>query len=485
MLFNSYIFIFLFFPILLLGYYGLSALKKDTWVLPFLCLMSFWFYGYSNIYYLLLLLGSIGINYVLSLMLDRETRLRKLFLILGILWNLGALFFFKYFNFFLDNFNHIFKTQYSFLRVALPLGISFFTFQQLSYIVDVYKKECKPYALVEYAAYVSYFPQLIAGPIVFHTELIPQFRDKEKRKFCSENFAKGMYAFACGLGKKVLIADTFSKIVTIGYADIDALNSLSACLVALAFTFQIYFDFSGYSDMAYGLALMCNIELPVNFNSPFKSKNVKEMWNRWHITLNRFFTKYLYIPLGGSRKGLFRICVNTLLVFTISGFWHGANWTFLVWGALHGASVTLYRLCQDKLSWIPKWIDQAYTFVLFAVAMVYFRADTVGQANQLLKQLFIGGKGGVNPAFTESFNNMIEMKALYRTPIRLLIDQMPGLFLLLFTGIVLYACLSWKNTQEKVADMKFSMRETLVVIGLLVWSIMSLSEISEFLYYNF
>ena len=227
--------------------------------------------------------------------------------------------------------NYAAKTNFGLLGLALPLGISFYTFQQLSYVIDAYRRECEQYSLLEYAAYVSFFPQLIAGPIVYHDELIPQFR----KKFSSLNYtnlSKGIYAFALGMAKKVLIADTFSKVVVVGYTDVGALNMVSALIVMVCYSLQIYFDFSGYCDMALGIGYLFDMELPINFNSPYKAASIVEFWDRWHMTLTRFFTKYVYIPLGGSRRGRVRTYVNIFIVFFVSGIWHGANWTFLLWG---------------------------------------------------------------------------------------------------------------------------------------------------------
>ena len=273
MLFNSYIFLFAFLPLVLIGYYGLNYAKLYRAAQAYLIGMSLWFYGYNNIYYLAILVVSVLLNYCLAKgLFSLENRLqRRLLLWIGVLLNLGILFYFKYFDFFIENMNSLLKKDYTLLHVILPLGISFYTFQQLSFVIDCYKRECEEYTLLEYASYVTFFPQLIAGPIVFHDELIPQFRDLHNRRIRYENLSKGVYAFSLGLGKKVLIADVFSKFVTIGFENVWELNANSAILVMICYTMQIYFDFSGYCDMAYGIGYMFNVELPCNFNSPYKS----------------------------------------------------------------------------------------------------------------------------------------------------------------------------------------------------------------------
>ena len=316
MLFNSYIFIFLFLPIVVLGYYGLHYLNKPKLALGFLIMMSMWFYGYNSIKYLMILITSILLNYCIVRLMDRmdNARIRRALLVAGVTLNIGILFLFKYYDFFIENVNAVLKTDFQFLQLVLPLGISFYTFQQLSYVIDSYRRECERYSLLEYAAYVSFFPQLIAGPIVYHDELIPQLRAKENHRINYENLSKGIYAFALGLAKKVLLADTFSPIVSMGYFKLGDLNATGTVILILCYSLQIYFDFSGYCDMAYGIGYLFNVELPVNFNSPYKSASISEFWDRWHISLTSWFRDYLYFPLGGSRKGKLRKYINILVV---------------------------------------------------------------------------------------------------------------------------------------------------------------------------
>lgn len=487
MLFNSYIFIFLFFPLTLLGYYGLNYAKKYNLSLAFLIGMSMWFYGYNNIYYLAILVVSISINYGLISGMARVSakHFRRLFLWTGVLLNIGILFYFKYYDFFIDNINAVLKAEIPFLRLILPLGISFYTFQQLSCVIDSYRGECENYSFLEYALYVSFFPQLIAGPIVYHNELIPQFRNPDNRKMNYENLSRGIYAFALGLAKKVLIADTFSGIVTIGYGNITDLNSTSAILVIVCYSLQLYFDFSGYCDMAYGMGYMLNIKLPVNFNSPYKAESFADLWNRWHMTLTRFFIKYVYIPLGGSRRGKARTYLNTLIVFIVSGLWHGANWTFILWGTLNGIIIIIERFTKLASLKIPKMIKMIATYSLFTFTCSLFRSASVKDAGILWTRLFHGGFGPVFQPLIDAFEDLTESKFLYRAGLDGIMTNYPWLILTLFTAISLTACFTLKNTQEKVAELTLSNRKFFVVIILMLWSIMSLSGISEFLYFNF
>ena len=334
MLFNSYIFVLLFLPACLAGYYLFHHIGKHRLAQCYLLAMSLWFYGYFNVKYLSVILTSIAVNYLMYSLLERDfgRKLRKAVLLAAVAFNIGILFYFKYYDFFIGNINSLFHTDFNLKALLLPLGISFFTFQQLSFVIDAYHGQVPGYGLLEYMLFVTYFPQLIAGPIVTHDELVPQFKDKSRWKVDWRNFCCGLYIFAMGMAKKVLLADTFGKAVNWGFGNIDSLDSINAFLVMLSYTFQIYFDFSGYCDMAVGIGKMMNIDFPVNFNSPYKALTITDFWDRWHITLTRFFTKYVYIPLGGNRKGKCRTYLNMMAVFLLSGIWHGANWTFILWG---------------------------------------------------------------------------------------------------------------------------------------------------------
>lgn len=487
MLFNSYIFIFLFFPMVVIGYYAFHHFKRPKMALGYLLLMSLWFYGYNSIAYLFILLASIVLNYLVVELLSRTDRLlvRRLLLIAGLFMNLGILFYYKYYDFFIENVNAWFKTDYAFLRLMLPLGISFYTFQQLSYVIDSYKRECEKYSFLEYAAYVAFFPQLIAGPIVYHDELIPQLRDEKNHRLNYENLSKGLYAFSLGLAKKVLIADTLSKIVTLGYDDIHFIHTVTVVIVTICYSLQIYFDFSGYCDMAYGIGYLFNVRLPVNFNSPYKAVSVTDFWDRWHMTLTRFFTKYVYIPLGGSRKGKIRTYINVMLVFLVSGIWHGANWTFILWGVLNGAANVVDKLIGRFFRWVPQLIRKIGMFVLATYAWALFRAPSISQAKRMWKHFKEWEGGVVYAPIYETFNNLTEMRILYRCGLGGLIDRFPLLPLVMFILILILACFYLKNTQEKVEDGRYGAWRSAVTIGLLFWSVLSLSDVSEFLYFNF
>lgn len=487
MLFNSYLFILCFFPLAVAGYYALHHFGKPRAALGYLLLMSMWFYGCNSVKYLFILLAGILLNFTVVELLSRAERalFRRLLLAAGLAVNLGILFYYKYYDFFIENINAWLKTDYRLLQLMLPLGISFYTFQQLSYVIDSYKGESEKYGLLEYAVYVSFFPQLIAGPIVYHDELIPQLRDEKNHKINYENLSKGLYAFSLGLAKKVLIADTLSKIVTIGYDDMQQIYTVTVVIVMLSYALQIYFDFSGYCDMAYGIAYMFNVKLPVNFNSPYKAVSVTDFWKRWHITLTRFFTKYVYIPLGGSRKGKIRTYVNVMLVFLISGIWHGANWTFILWGVLNGAANVLDRMAGSFFDRVPKIIRQIVTFLLATCAWSLFRSDSIYWFKKLWRHLKRFRGGVVYEPIVSTFNNLIETRILYRLGLGGVIDRFPLMPIAEFLAILILACFYMKNTQEKVEQGSYGAWRMTVTIVLLLWSVLSLSDVSEFLYFNF
>jgi len=269
---------------------------------------------------------------------------RKSILIFGVILNLSLLGYFKYADFFIENINIAFSVNAESLNLLLPLAISFFTFQQIAYLVDSYRQETKEYDFLNYALFVTFFPQLIAGPIVHHKEMMPQFAKTRNKVKSYRNIAMGLFIFSIGLFKKVVIADTFAVWATNGFDVATTLNLFEAWATSLSYTFQLYFDFSGYTDMAIGLALLFNIRLPVNFNSPYKATNIQDFWRRWHITLSRFLRDYVYIPLGGNKKGSFRTYNNLMATFVIGGLWHGASWAFIFWGFLHGLALTVQKL---------------------------------------------------------------------------------------------------------------------------------------------
>lgn len=484
MLFNSCIFILCFLPICIIGYFTLNHIKQTKLAQIFLLAMSLWFYGFFNLYYMLIIIFSIVVNYSVYKLFFKGSY-RKGLLVVALLFNLGMLFYFKYYDFFIQNVNFIFGSNIALKKVILPLGISFFTFQQISFIIDAYKGEVPDYGFINYASFVTFFPQLIAGPIVVHNELVPQFLNSAKKRFQWENFARGIYIFTLGLGKKVILADTFGNAVNWGFSNIAELDSTNAIIVMLSYTFQIYFDFSGYCDMAIGIGQMLNIDLPLNFNSPYKALTITDFWKRWHITLTRFFTKYLYIPLGGNRKGRFRLYVNILIIYFVSGLWHGANWTFILWGLLHGLFMIIVRHKKDFFERLHPALNWIITFVFVNLTWIFFRADTIKDALRIIYRISCLNFSGINSNIAECFN-LPEFQWIFNVLLDYdILSTWPFFFLSVFMCIAFMITLGSENTYEKMKKFKPTPGKLLVLPFLLVWCIFSFSGISTFLYFNF
>lgn len=485
MLFNSYLFLLFYLPLCIILYFALNRKGWHRLALLELLLMSFWFYASNHVQYLLILMSSIVFNWVCSrLLLGQKGRVKKIILWFGIGLNIGIIFYFKYFNFFVDNINLIFKSSYVVEKILLPLGISFFTFQQISYLIDSGRGETKEYSFLEYAVFVSFFPQLVAGPIVLHDEIIPQFRDPDRKAFDYYNIANGLWVLAAGLVKKVIIADTFGNAVAWGYKNYDTVSSLEIFLIMLFYTFQIYFDFSGYSDMAIGIGKMFNIDLPMNFDSPYQSYSITEFWGRWHMTLTRFLRKYIYFPLGGSRKGNIRTYVNVFAVFLISGIWHGANWTFIVWGMVHGVANILNRIFAktwEKWNQVFRWIC---TFIFINCTWLIFRSDSVGQAVIWIKRMLCMDSFSISSELMECFD-LTEFSFLSDIikPIGILAYKINGFYMWAFLAISLFIVLNVENMHK--VKFKASISKAIVTTLFFLWSIVSLAGITTFLYFNF
>ncbi len=408
MLFNSYGFIFLFLPIVLLGFFRLARFNH-AYAAAWLAISSLFFYGYWNPAYVGLLLGSIVCNYAFGMWIAKAgvqhaTARKKHVLVAAITANLLLLGYYKYANFFLASANSLAGSHLSIGNVILPLGISFFTFTQIAFLVDTYQGKVKEYNFVHYVLFVTYFPHLIAGPVLHHKDMMPQFARASTYRINWDHVATGLLLFTLGLCKKVLWADSLAPFATAIFdgaqhgMTIGTLPTIyEAWCGALAYTLQIYFDFSGYTDMALGIALMFGIRLPINFNSPYKATSIIEFWRRWHITLSTFLRDYLYIPLGGNRNGKLRRYINLFSTMLLGGLWHGAGWTFVVWGALHGAYLTLNHLWRELVAErylrpFPRWLGAlaggTLTFIAVVAAWVVFRSNDLAQASTLLKAMF-------------------------------------------------------------------------------------------------
>ncbi len=490
MLFNSYYFLIYFLPIVLVCYYAAHKHGLHKFALIILSIASFTFYAYDNVYYLSLLAGSILINWCISYILNRmeDKNGRKAILTLGIIIDIAVIFYFKYYDFFIENMNALFKADFNLRHIILPLGISFFTFQQISYLVDTYRGETKGYDFIEYVAFVSFFPQLVAGPIVLHSELIPQYRDESRWKISSDRLAEGLYILAIGMFKKVIIADKFGQVVTWGWLDIHSRTGLDLLLLSLFYTFQLYFDFSGYCDMAIGIAKLFSLDLPINFNSPYKAVSINDFWKRWHMTLTRFFTRYLYIPLGGSRKGKLRTYLNILIVFLVSGLWHGAAWTFMIWGAMHGLAMIWDRRSFLKIKY--KWLSGFFTRAFVVVAFIVFRSDNIDFMLRMLKAMFVYNGVAFVPELASCLSDLPEFYILTRAMETLAPGMINAVYVLLLTVLLITTAviLHRKNAHAICTEIRSKNYPTgyaVYLAALLGMVVVSLNQVSTFLYFNF
>lgn len=404
MLFNSYGFIFLFLPVVLLGFFQIARFGH-AFAAGWLALASLFFYGYWNPAYIGLLLGSIVSNYAFGMWIAKagvkqKAMRQKRLLVLALITNLLLLGYYKYANFFLGSINSIADTRLSLGEIILPLGISFFTFTQIAFLVDTYQGKVKEYNFTHYTLFVTYFPHLIAGPILHHKEMMPQFAHAATYRVNWDHVATGLMLFTLGLCKKTLWADSLAPFANGVFDGVQhgAIPTIyEAWAGTLAYTLQIYFDFSGYTDMALGIALMFNIRLPVNFNSPYRATSIIEFWRRWHMTLSRFLRDYLYIPLGGNRKGRARRYMNLMATMLLGGLWHGAGWTFVCWGVLHGIYLAINHLWREwfpeqTTRWLPSWLSSlaggCLTFIAVVAAWAVFRSGDITQAAVMLKAMF-------------------------------------------------------------------------------------------------
>lgn len=389
MLFSTPIYIFLFLPISVVGYFVLARWSTARLAQVWLIIASLFFYSYTALETLLVVVCSIGVNFIFgSKLCETDTKFpKRLLLATAIALNVALLGYFKYTNFFLENFNAMTGVEFQLLQLGLPLAISFYTFQQIAFLVDCYHCKAHQRRFLSYCLFVMFFPQLVAGPIVRHQEMMPQFSRERAGLLNWQNLSTGIFVFGIGLFKKVIIADSFATWANAGFKNPEALHFFGAWAASLSYTFQLYFDFSGYTDMAIGAALLFNIRLPINFNSPYKATSIRDFWQRWHVSLSRWLRDYLYIPLGGNRKGTSRTLANLIITFLIGGIWHGAGWTFVAWGALHGAALAVHRMWGTLGFKLPKLVAWLCTFLFINVTWVFFRAESLADATRILKAM--------------------------------------------------------------------------------------------------
>lgn len=472
MLFNSIEFLFIFLPIVFIVYFALNKIKLVELAKGWLVFASLAFYSYWKIDYLPLIISSMIFNYSIGATLTRKINLkinRKVVLLIGIVGNVALLSYYKYFDFLVNNINYVLHTGYDTLKIALPLGISFFTFTQIAYLVDAYKQEVREYDFLNYALFVTYFPHLIAGPILHHSEMMPQFADIKKKIINHKNISMGLFLLAVGLFKKVMLADFLSPFVKQTFDVSHNMPFFEAWISSFAYSFQLYFDFSGYCDMALGISWLFNIKLPINFNSPYMAQNIQDFWRRWHITLSRFLRDYIYIPLGGNKLGELKTYRNLFVTFLIGGIWHGAAWTFVIWGALHGAGIVIHRVCQKLKITIPSALALFITFMYVNFLWVFFRATSFSKAINILKSM--AGLNGFEPIVIDKMRFAFENGDL-KISLLLLI---PCFILVFFV----------KNSNKWAESFKPNWFYWTITFVFSLVSILSINKISEFLYFQF
>ncbi len=481
MQFNSYIFILVFLPVFVIGYFLLGRIKNIFGKL-FVILAGAVFYAYGGWDASFVLLASIILNYCLAVLITKLRAYGKVILFIAVTANAALLLYFKYFNFALLSIGSVLNREFQLKDLILPLGISFFTFQQIMYVVSVYREETG-IDLADYLAYILYFPKLIMGPLVKPAELISQLNDDRRYRPCAENIAAGLKLFCIGFFKKMVIADTFSAAAAWGYGNYTAATSLDMLLVILFYTFEIYFDFSGYTDMAIGISSMINIDLPMNFDSPYKAVSIRDFWKRWHISLTRFLTEYIYFPLGGSRKGAARTYVNIMIVFLISGLWHGANYTFILWGALHGMLQVIERLAGRAFDKIAKPIRWLYSFISVSILWLLFGAGNITQWKDMLVKAFsfknmTVSDGLLNAFLLPEMTFMTDFLGLSK------ITAVHPLYgLTVFAAAAFAICLIPENAHRNMK--KLSALSVAACSIAFVWAFLCLSSESVFVYFNF
>lgn len=511
MLFNSPIFLFAFLPLTLVGYAVLLRTTGGRGVMAYLSGASLLFYSWWNPAYTPLIVLTVLTNYGLGHAIATASgQPRRLLTTLGVSGNLGLLGYFKYAGFFAQIANDLAGTQWAFLAPALPLAISFYTFQQISFLLDIHQRKTAAPAFWDYAAYVLFFPQLIAGPIVHHKTFFRQREDLLSPQRISEDIVIGMSIFAIGLFKKVVIADNFATHATPVFSAAqagDPLHAFEAFRGVAAYTLQIYFDFSGYSDMAIGLGRCFGIRLPTNFNSPYRAASIIEFWRCWHMTLSQFLRDYLYIPMGGNRNGRIRRHINLFLTMLIGGLWHGASWTFVFWGALHGAYLMVnhgWTRLTDHAHWLrlPGWMGRIITLLAVMLAWIFFRAESFAAAGHLLKAFLV-----IPVESLTSTTGLLSWLGFEVVETKIRSDD--TLYFWLFPVFIML-CWWLPNTQQIFARTqptaesldtpitllprqqrtgwllwKPSLRWAIVVGAAAAASLLSLQQVSEFLYFQF
>lgn len=486
MLFNSYAFMFLFLPVTVLLYFLLNRKKLTVAATAWLVLASLFFYGWWNVKYLALILASIIFNFGVGAALRTAGPAgtgrvpKKSVLIFGILGNVALLGYYKYTDFFITNLNALTGLQIPLQKIILPLGISFFTFTQVAYLVDVYSGKAKEYDFLRYALFVTFFPHLLAGPIIHHSEMMPQFADLRKRVLNYRNLSVGLYLFFIGLFKKVIIADELARVASGGFDMMPTLTLIEAWVASLSYSLQLYFDFSAYTDMALAASWMFNIRLPYNFDSPYKAVNIADFWRRWHMTLSRFLRDYIYIPLGGNRKGDGNTYLNLLITFLIGGIWHGAGWTFVFWGFLHGVATVIHRMWTKFHIPMHRFLAGFLTFNFVNIAWVFFRAKTWDDAIKVLSGMF--GLSGIKLPKSAAKVDFLQGHGFTFGDLFFKAMDRNLIYYVIVSALIAFLA---KNSNQMSESFRPTRAAAAFVIIIAVYVILNMNRVSEFLYFNF
>ena len=480
MQFNSFQYILLLLPVTVILYYLANRISYTLGKI-IIIVSGIVFYAWTDVKTSVVFLLSILVNYAFAKISVRKKT--GVFLMIPVAINVLMLFWFKYTNFAIHNINRIFGTGIADLDILLPVGISFFTFQQIAYIVSAYRGDIKDISLIDYLAFILYFPKLLMGPLMEPADFMEQINDSTGKRINPDNIAYGIQAFSFGLFKKVMLADILARPVSWAYEHIHEATAMDWILVTLFASLELYFDFSGYCDMAVGSSLMLNIKLPINFDSPFKALSIRDFWKRWHISLTGFFTKYIYIPLGGSRRGKLRTYLNIMIIFLISGLWHGAAWTFILWGALHGILMIIDRIFgkEEEKVFVPvRWM---MTTVVFCLLFLLFRSESVGQFITIMRTILSGQSTEISDGIIWSFY----LKEIPFLSDLLHLGSLPERIRGLWMGIYILGsmsiCLVPENNYRNL-EKKSPVSMVLAAIAF-AWGLISIGSESVFLYFNF
>ncbi len=465
MIFSSYKFIFFFLPSVAAGYAVLKGLKKPLILKLWLVAASLVFYSWGQLSFLPVFLTALFSNYLFIKIIDSSKKkwVRVLFLVLGILEGLGVLFYYKYYNFTLYSFNRFAGTDFILKNIILPLGISFYTFQIMTYLIDVYRKEAQTSSLIDYLVYITFFPQLVVGPIVRHSQFLPQLEDEKVLSRNHEGVSLGIVLFSIGCAKKILIANPLIN-YALTYYGAEGGTPLQAWLATFAYTFAYYFDFSGYGDMALGLGRFFNVKLPFNFNSPYKARNMADFWRRWNISVSSFFDDYVFRNIFHFGDRRIKLVFATLVTFLVSGIWHGAGWNYILWGVVNGILVAIVNLATLHRIKLPSIVAYPLTAVCIIFTRVLFDSASFTEIKKTFSLMF-----------------SLSRETLFSLP-QFVFENLETVLLILLSALI---CWGFKNTREISENFTLSYKWALVSSLLLVLSLMGMGEVSRFLYFNF